>query len=281
MAITAIMMIVEIIGGIVYGSMALLADGLHMASHAVALGINVIAYMYARRHADNPSFCFGTGKVNSLGGFTGALLLAGFAAVMVYESIVRLIEPVEIAFTQAIAVAVVGLVVNGVSMLILSEGHHHGHDHDHDHDHDHGAAEDHNLISAYLHVLADTLTSVLAIVALLAARYLGWLWFDPVMGLIGAALVARWSWGLLVTTGKVLLDFSAPRSLTRAVRASLESDGALVVDLHVWSIGPGLYAVVAALETELTLAPVDFRERLLALPQVAHVSIEINSAVMR
>jgi len=287
MVITAAMMIIEIAGGVAFGSMALLADGLHMGSHAVALGINVFAYVYARRNASNPQFCFGTGKVNALGGFTGALLLAGFAAIMVYESVLRLVFPVDIAFGQAIAVAIVGLVVNGVSLLILKEadvdhhhhghghGHGHGHAHTHEHEYRHGES-DHNLISAYLHVLADTLTSVLAIVALLAARYLGWIWFDPVMGLIGAALVARWSWGLIAGTSRVLLDFSAPEELCSAVRRALEADGGTVVDLHVWSIGPGIFAAVAALESDVTGEPAQYREQLLRIPQIVHASVEIN-----
>lgn len=280
MVITATMMLIEIAGGIAFGSMALLADGLHMGSHAVALGINFFAYVYARRNASNPEFCFGTGKVNSLGGFTGALLLAGFAAIMVYESVWRLVFPVEIAFGQAIAVAVVGLVVNGVSLLILKHAEHDHHHHGHEHDHHRHSHSDHNLISAYLHVLADTLTSVLAIAALLAARYLGWIWFDPVMGLIGAALVARWSWGLIASTSRVLLDFSAPADLRNAVRESLESDGSAVVDLHVWSIGPGLFAAVAALEADAAHDPAGYRERVLQIPQIVHASIEVNSSRM-
>ena len=196
--ITATMMVIEIAAGVLFGSMALLADGLHMASHAVALGINAYAYAYARRHAHDASYSFGTGKVNTLGGFTGAVLLAAFALLMASESVQRLVAPVPIAFNQAIWVAVLGLVVNGVSMLIL--GHHHGHAHDHDHhdhehpEHDHeaheGAGHDHNLVSAYLHVLADALTSLLAIVALLAAKYFGLTWMDPFMGIVGAVLVA-------------------------------------------------------------------------------------------
>jgi cation diffusion facilitator family transporter len=202
--ITATMMVVEIGAGLIYGSMALLADGLHMASHAVALSINALAYVYARRHAHDDRFSFGTGKVNTLGGFTGAVLLAGFAIVMVVESVERLVAPVAIAFNQAIFVAVLGLIVNGVSVLILGHRHHpeqaHDLETDHDehvhyHDHDHHQHHDHNLISAYLHVLADALTSLLAIFALLAAKYFDWIWADPLMGIVGAILVARWSLG--------------------------------------------------------------------------------------
>lgn len=269
MAITAVMMVIELIAGIAFGSMALLADGLHMGSHAIALAISVFAYVYARRNARNPEFSFGTGKVNSLGGFSGALLLAVFSAVMVYESVTRLMFPVSIAFEQAIAVAIVGLVVNGISMLILRDGHHH-----HDH-HGHGH-HDHNLISAYLHVLADTLTSVLAIAALLCAKYLGWIWFDPVMGLIGAALVARWSWGLIMTTSRVLLDFSASESIATKVRETLEAHGGRILDLHVWAIGPDMYCVVAALASDASAVPRDYRVPLLQIEQIVHASVELN-----
>src|SRR6185503_20060413 len=248
-AITATMMVVEIAAGIVFGSMALLADGLHMASHAVALGINAYAYAYARRHARDAAYSFGTGKVNTLGGFTGAVLLAAFALLMASVSVQRLVSPIRIAFDQAIWVAVLGLIVNGASMLILGRHTHdeedHGHDHDHDHDdddddHDHAhthdaAAHDHNLGSAYLHVLADALTSLLAIVALLAAKYFGLAWMDPTMGIVGAVLVARWSFGLLKTTSAVLLDRSAPEELRAALEGAIERvDGNRVVDLHLW-----------------------------------------------
>src|SRR5262245_1975996 len=198
-AITAGMMVVEIAAGLVFGSMALLADGLHMASHAAALGINALAYVYARRHAHDDSYSFGTGKVNTLGGFTGAVLLAGFAFLMASESVQRLISPVTIAFNQAIFVAVLGLVVNGVSRLVLGHGHDHDEEGTDDDDHEHPETphhhRDHNLVSAYLHVLADALTSLLAIVALLAAKYLGLNFMDPLMGIVGAFLVARWSLG--------------------------------------------------------------------------------------
>lgn len=198
--ITATMMMVEIAAGIFYGSMALLADGLHMASHAVALGISAFAYVYARRHALDARFSFGTGKVNSLGGYTGAVLLAVFALIMAWESLIRLANPIDIAFDQAILVAVLGLVVNGASVFIL--GNQHSHEHGHDHHDDHGDHDDHdlNLKAAYFHVMADALTSVLAIGALLAGKYLGYSWMDPLMGIVGAILVARWSIGLLKTT---------------------------------------------------------------------------------
>ena len=289
-AITAIMMVVEIAAGVLFGSMALLADGLHMASHAVALGINAYAYAYARRHARDASYSFGTGKVNTLGGFTGAVLLAAFALVMASESVQRLVVPVPIAFDQAIWVAVLGLVVNGVSMLILGRNHepehgardeHHDHDHEHDsHEHAHAGAEhDHNLVSAYLHVLADALTSLLAIVALLAAKYFGLVWMDPFMGLVGAALVARWSFGLLKATSAVLLDRSAAPEVCRAVKEAIERvDGNRVVDLHVWCIGLNLYSAALTVVTPSPRPPERYKTLLPAGLNIVHATVEIHSA---
>ncbi len=265
-ALTAVTMVVEIVTGWLFGSMALLADGLHMGSHAVALTISAMAYIYARRRAGDPRFSFGTGKVNALGGFTGAILLAGFALLMAGESIHRFIEPVPIAFNSAILVAVVGLAVNGASVFILGDhGHSHGHEHDHgehhDHGHDHAHGNhhdhhhDHNLRSAYLHVLADALTSVLAIAALLAGKYLGWNWMDPAMGIVGALLVARWSLGLIRQTSAVLLDQQNDEAAEQ-IRAALEADGRTrVSDLHVWSIGPGLHAAEIVLASDVPAPP--------------------------
>jgi cation diffusion facilitator family transporter len=296
-AITATMMVVEIVAGVLFGSMALLADGLHMASHAVALGINAYAYAYARRHAHDSSYSFGTGKVNTLGGFTGAILLAAFAALMVSESVQRLVVPVPIAFDQAILVAVVGLVVNGVSMLILGSRHDHGHhhddqhddehdDHDHDHDHDHDAhpraGHDHNLVSAYLHVLADALTSLLAIVALLAAKYFGLTWMDPLMGVVGAVLVAHWSFGLLKATSAVLLDRSAAPEICAAVREGIERvDGNQVVDLHVWCIGLNLYSVLVTVVAPVPQSPEHYKGLLPAGLNVVHATVEVHGPAAR
>jgi cation diffusion facilitator family transporter len=287
-AITATMMIVEIAAGVLFGSMALLADGLHMASHAVALGINAYAYAYARRHARDASYSFGTGKVNTLGGFTGAVLLAAFALLMVSESVQRLVSPISIAFDQAIFVAVLGLIVNGASMLILRHRHAeaHGHHEDevdddhHDHEHAHGReGHDHNLVSAYLHVLADALTSLLAIVALLAAKYFGLGWMDPVMGLVGAALVARWSFGLLKTTSAVLLDRSAPEPTRAALKAAVERvDGNRVVDLHAWCIGPNLYAAVLSIVTPHPRAPEHYKALLPRNLNIVHATVEVHAA---
>jgi cation diffusion facilitator family transporter len=284
--ITATMMVVEIAAGIVFGSMALLADGLHMASHAVALGINAYAYAYARRHAHDASFSFGTGKVNTLGGFTGAVLLAGFALLMASESVQRLVVPVAIAFDQAIWVAVVGLVVNGVSMLILGgHGHSHSHDqHDQHHDHDdhgreRGGEHDHNLISAYLHVLADALTSLLAIGALLAAKYFGLTWMDPLMGLVGAVLVARWSLGLLKATSAVLLDRSAAPAVCAEIRERIEAvDGNRVADLHVWCIGLNLYALVLTVVAPLPRSPAHYKALLPDDLGIVHATVEVHAS---
>lgn len=288
-AITGAMMVIEVIAGIVYGSMALLADGLHMASHAAALTINALAYVYARRHAHDERFSFGTGKVNTLGGFTGAVLLAVFALIMAAESVARLIDPVAIAFNQAIFVAVLGLIVNGVSVLIL--GHHHhpedaedvesGHEehaHYHDHRYEQHHHHDHNLISAYLHVLADALTSLLAIFALLAAKYFGWVWADPVMGLVGSLLVARWSIGLLHSTGVVLLDRQGPDDIRDAIRRRIERDGDTeIVDLHLWAVGPKMYSAIIAVVTSEPKPPEHYKALLPHSLGVVHIAVEVHA----
>ena len=297
-AITASMMVVEIATGILFGSMALLADGLHMASHAAALTINVFAYIYARRHAHDARYSFGTGKVNALGGFTGAVLLAIFALMMVWESVDRILAPVEIAFNQAILVAVVGLVVNGVSVLVLGHDHDHGHghehhhdaghhehdhDHDHTHDHDHDSHadhqdghHDHNLRAAYFHVLADALTSLLAIFALLVAKYLGLIWMDPVMGIVGAVMVTRWSVGLLAATSAVLLDAQGPEQVQTQIRQCLEDENSRVTDLHLWSIGPSIYGVIVAVVAREPRPPEYYKGRLPSELGLAHVTIEVH-----
>jgi cation diffusion facilitator family transporter len=276
-ALTGSMMVIEIIAGIIFGSMALLADGLHMASHAVALAINAFAYLYARRHAADSRFSFGTGKVNALGGFTGAILLAGFAAFMAFESIERLFNPVEIQFMNAIIVAGIGLAVNGASVFIL--GDHHGHDHDHDHDHHHGHSHDHdhNLRSAYFHVLADALTSFTAIFALLAGKYLGAAWMDPVMGIVGSLLVANWSRGLLRDTSRVLLDRQVDEEVRKKVVQSIEQLGdEKVADLHLWSIGPNIYNANLALVTHNPKSPDYYKEQLPDDIGVVHSTIEVH-----
>ncbi|MCF7808947.1 MAG: CDF family Co(II)/Ni(II) efflux transporter DmeF [Candidatus Marinimicrobia bacterium] len=269
--ITALTMLVEIVAGIKYGSMALLADGLHMASHAVALSVTAFAYAYARRNATNRRFSFGTGKVNALGGFTGAILLAIFALYMGIESVVRLLNPVDIVFNQAILVAVLGLVVNGVSVLILGVE-------DHDHNHEHSAHHhDHNLKSAYLHVMADALTSVLAIVALLTAKYFGSIWMDPIMGIVGAGLVARWSIGLLSSTSSILLDQQASETVLNSIKNELEDgDATEITDLHVWSIGPEIYAAEISIVSSDPASPGAYKGRIPKDLGIVHISVETN-----
>ena len=274
-ALTAVMMLVEIAAGLIYGSMALLADGLHMGSHATALAITAFAYVYARRNALNPGYSFGTGKVNALGGFTGAILLAVFALIMALESVKRLFLPVEIAFNQAILVSIVGLVVNGVSVWVLGGGGETTHQHGADHQHD-GASGDHNLRSAYLHVMADALTSLLAIFALLGAKYLNAYWMDPAMGIIGSLLVARWSIGLLRLSGGVLLDKQAAPDIQDAVRSALEDDQTRVADLHVWCIGPDIHAVIAVLVSQAPQSPEHYKARLPVTLGLEHISIEVH-----
>lgn len=281
--VTTAMMVVEIATGILFGSMALLADGLHMASHAAALSINVFAYIYARRHAHDERFSFGTGKVNALGGFSGAVLLAVFAVMMAVESMVRLVNPVAIAFNQAIFVAVIGLVVNGLSMLILDhKGDHHAHDPGHDERRDHGHPHDHhhhdhNLRSAYLHVLADALTSFLAIFALLAAKYFGLIWMDPLMGIVGAIMVSRWSIGLLVSTSHVLLDRQAPADIRQKVVDGIEEKGDnRVVDLHLWAVGPGIYTVIVSVATGIPKPPEHYKQLIPSDLKLVHVTVEVN-----
>jgi cation diffusion facilitator family transporter len=279
-ALTAVTMVVEIGAGLVFGSMALLADGLHMASHAAALGVSALAYVWVRRHAGDPVYSFGAGKMNALAGFSGAILLAGFAVLMAWESVERLFQPVPVAFAQAIAVAVLGLCVNGVSALVLTRSEAgspsrdpaHGHDHTHHHDHDH----DHNLRSAYLHVLADALTSVLAIVALAGGAFFGWAFLDPAMGVVGAVIVTRWSAGLLVESGRVLLDRQAPASVCDRIRQAVESrPGDRVADLHVWQVAPGGWAAIVTVVSDEPLTPDAYRSLLPVDLGLTHVTVEI------
>jgi len=266
-SITAVMMVVEITTGIIYGSMALLADGLHMASHAAALTLNAFAYVFARRHAHDRQYSFGTGKVNALSGFVGAVLLAVFALIMAWESFDRIVNPVVIAFNQAIIVAVLGLIVNGASVFIL--GTHHDHD-------AHEQKHDHNLRAAYLHVSADALTSILAIFALLAAKHLGLIWMDPVVGVVGAVLVSHWSLGLLRNTSAVLLDKEGPDHIQRAIKESIEDQNSRVADLHVWSIGPNIYSVIVSVVARDPKPPDHYKSLLPSDLGLEHVIVEVN-----
>ncbi len=293
--ITAVMMVVEIIAGIVYGSMALLADGLHMASHSAALGIAVLAYVVSRRLARDRSFTFGVGKINSLAGFTSAVLLMGFALLMVTESVDRLFNPLPIEFDHALLVAAVGLLVNGAcAWILMSTPHEHGHSHSHGHAHDHGHAHnhdqeqeqeqthDHNLRAAYLHVLADALTSVLAIVALLAGKYFGANWLDPVIGIMGAMLVARWSYGLIRDTASVLLDRQADGEMAETLREAIEAGGPdRVTDLHYWTIGHDIYAAELVIVSSDPSTPGHYRSLIPDHLNVVHVTIEVHELEAR
>jgi cation diffusion facilitator family transporter len=301
--ITLAMMVGEIAAGSAFGSMALLADGWHMGTHAAALGVAVFAYAYARRHAGDPRYTFGTGKVGALGGFASAVGLAVVALLVLAESAARLASPVTIRFDEAIAVAVLGLLVNLGSALLLRGADHHGHDHghrhrDHDRDHDHGhdhahdpghghdhatgahaqRHRDHNLRAAYLHVLADALTSVLAIVALVTGRSLGWTWMDPVMGIVGAAVIARWSYGLLRDTSAVLLDGEVEQARRRAIAEAIEGGGEdRVADLHVWRVGPRHLAAILSVVTHSPRPPSHYRALLAPFPDLVHVTVEVNA----
>lgn len=276
--LTAAMMIGEIVAGYLTGSMALLADGFHMATHAGALSVAAIAYAYARRHVANPAFSFGTGKVGDLAGFASALVLALIALGIGIESALRLFEPITVAFGEATVIAVIGLAVNVVSALLLSghHGHSHGHDHGHDHHHGHGKEHgDNNLRSAYVHVLADALTSILAIAALLAGRYLGWVWLDPVMGIVGGIVIARWAWSLMKDTGFVLLD-RTDTHVADEVREVVEGPGdARITDLHIWRIGPEAHAaIIGVASASPSLDAVEVRRRLVPVHELRHVTIE-------
>lgn len=284
-ALTASMMVAEILAGKLYGSMALVADGWHMSTHAGAMLITALAYGYARRHADNPRFSFGTGKMGDLAGFASAVVLAIVALLIAWESFLRLTDPVPIRFEQAIAVAVIGLVVNLVSARLLHGGpghHHHGHDHRHDHhhaDHDHGRhGHDNNLRAAYLHVLADALTSVLAIAALLVGRSYGWLWADPAMGVVGALVIARWSWGLIRDAGSVLLDAPAEGPQVRQeIEDILAATGDTLKDLHVWQIGPGHFAAIVSVASATPQPAQHYKALLLPVHELSHVTVEVQA----
>ncbi len=300
--ITAITMVVEIVAGVVTGSMALLADGWHMATHVLALSIAGIAYLLARRWARDERFAFGTWKIEVLGAFSSALLLGVVAIAMGIESVHRLVDPAPINFGPALAVAVIGLLVNLVSAWVLNAGHapHHGHKtrdahdhhddhahgHPHDHDHDHAHAQEHgpghkhhdlNLQSAYIHVLADAFTSVLAIAALAAGLWGGWGWLDPVMGLVGGGLIAWWAKGLIADSARVLLDREMDSPIVNRIRGAIESDNdAEIADLHVWRVGRASYAAVLTVIAREPLSPAVYRARLTTIDALVHVSVEVN-----
>ena len=265
------MMVGEIVGGTIFGSMALVADGWHMCTHAGALAIAALAYRYARKHAHDARFSFGTGKLGELAGYSSALILALVALLIGYKSIARLLHPVSIGFDEAIVIAGIGLGVNLASAWLLREEHEHEHEHDGGHPH-----HDHNLRAAYLHVLADAMTSVLAIVALLTGRLYGWTWMDPAMGVVGALVIAHWSIGLLRSSGAVLLDAGLDTRLAAQIKERLEVGTDRVADLHVWRVGPGHVAVIAAIVTDCPLATDQYKARLRDMAGLSHVTVELN-----
>jgi cation diffusion facilitator family transporter len=284
--LTLVMMVGEIVAGSLFGSMALLADGWHMGTHAAALGIAAFAYRFARQHIGNAHFTFGTGKFGDLAALSSAIILGLIAIEIAYESVLRLISPVPIVYGQAIAVAALGLCVNLASAWLLrgSHDHHHGHDqlHDHDDDHAHDDHHDHhhhdnNLRAAYVHVMADAATSVLAIAALALAMSSGWAWADPAVGLIGSAVIASWAVGLIKSSGAVLLDVRADEKLERVIRARMEVGDDRVTDLHLWQVGPGHRAVLLSVVSDQPKTPAVYKKRLAGLKGLSHVTVEVET----
>ncbi|MDD5363907.1 MAG: CDF family Co(II)/Ni(II) efflux transporter DmeF [Gallionellaceae bacterium] len=282
MWITAAMMVVEIFAGWRFNSMALLADGWHMSSHAVAIGLSAFAYAAARRYSGDPRFAFGTWKIEVLGGFASAIFLLGVAAMMVFASVERILSPQPIHYQEAIVVAVVGLIVNIVCAVILGGAHdHHHEDHGDHHNHDHAHHDDLNLRSAYVHVIADAATSVLAIIALIGGWIYGWSWLDPVMGIVGAVLVALWAKNLLAETGKVLLDREMDHPVVAEIREVVETGpeggDTRITDLHVWRVGKQTYSCALSVVThDITLTSERVRAQLAQHEEIAHSTIEIH-----
>ena len=294
-ALCLAMMVAEIGGGWLFGSIALVADGLHMSTHAGALLLAALAYRYASRHAADPRFSFGTGKFGDLAGFTSAIVLAMVALLIGYEAVLRLVTPVPIRFSEAIPIACLGLAVNVASVWLLGGGHAHhhhagGHDHHHDHhdhdghhDHDHGhghghgvIARDNNMRAAIVHVLADAAVSVLVIAGLLLARRFGWQWLDPAVGIAGAAVIASWAWGLVRDTGAILLDMNPDRHMAERLRQTVESDGDRVSDFHLWRLGPGHLGAIFCVHTGRARDPAYYRDRLRQFSAVSHLTVEVH-----
>ncbi len=285
-----VMMIAEIVGGALFGSLALIADGLHMSTHAGALLLAALAYTYARKYADDRRFTFGTGKFGDLAGYSSAIVLAMIALLIGYEAVSRLLDPVPIAFNQAIPIAALGLLVNIASAWLLAGGHRHGPDHSHDHLHDplrdhdhshghqHGGAHhrDNNMRAAVVHVMADAAVSVLVIVGLLLARAFGWLWMDPLAGFVGALVIANWSVGLLRDTGAILLDRNPDPRMAEKVRIAIESGGDRVTDLHLWRLGPGHLGAIVSIATPDQREPAYYRQRLADFADLSHVTVEVQ-----
>ena len=290
------MMIAEVIGGMLFGSIALVADGMHMSTHAGALLLAALAYTYARKHADDPRFTFGTGKFGDLAGFTSAIILAMIALLIGYESISRLLHPVAIHFAEAIPIACLGLAVNVASAWLLSGGdHHHGRSHSHglaqegydhdepsvvfeEHEHAHGRAQrDNNMRAAVIHVIADAAVSVLVIVGLLLAREFGWLWMDPLAGIVGACVIASWSFGLVRDTGAILLDMNPDRPMADKLRQTIEGDGDKIADLHLWRLGPGHLGAIVSVNTCQARGPDYYRAKLARFRSLSHLTIEVHN----
>jgi cation diffusion facilitator family transporter len=290
-AVCAVMMVAEIVGGFWFGSVALIADGLHMSTHAGALLIAALAYTYSRRYVNDARLTFGTGKFGDLAAFTSAIALAMVALLIGYESVDRFVNPVPIAFNQAIPIAVVGLGVNLLSAFLLRDDHdhHHGYAHDHhhthahndlhdDHDHVHGNAHvhrDHNLRAAFIHVMADAAVSVLVIIGLAAGRLFGWEWMDPLVGLVATVVILSWSWTLIRSAGAILLDICPDPALSRKIAARLEQGSDRVSDLHLWRLGPGHLAAVISVVTHEPRSPEQYKRRLSGLTGLSHVTVEV------
>jgi len=293
-ALCTAMMIVEIVGGHLFGSIALVADGWHMSTHAGALLLAALAYTLARRRANDPRYTFGTGKFGDLAGFSSAIVLGMIALLIGFESVSRLFAPQNISFREAIPIAALGLIVNVVSAWLLSVGGHdhaHSHDHSHPHPHDHPHAGDHphaphaqdgkmhrdnNMRAAVVHVMADAAVSVMVILGLLAARTFHWLWIDPLAGLVGAFVIASWSLGLLRDTGAILLDMCPDRNLEADIRAIVERGGDEIGDLHVWRLGPGHLGAIVSVNARTARTVDDYRKLLEKLPAISHLTIEVN-----
>lgn len=288
-AVTTVMMVVEIAAGHLFGSMALTADGWHMATHAGAILVSALAYSLARRHAGNAHFTFGTGKFGDLAAFSSAIFLGLVAVIIAWESLWRIVDPVPINFFEAIVIAVVGLAVNLVCALLLQESHHHGHGHSHGHGHhshhgDHAHASGHhggdrNLRAAYIHVLADALTSVMAIGALLLGSFFGWLWLDPLIGIAGALVIGSWAFGLMRDSAMVLLDHvPEAEDLPGKIRRTIEAEGVAISDLHVWQLGPGHHGAIVSLVASDPQPSAWYREKLSHITALSHVTVEVERA---
>jgi len=275
-AITTLTMVLEIVSGTWFGSMALLADGWHMLTHSVAFAISIFVYRYSSKHRDDRSYSFGVGKVNTLGGFASAIALGTVALMMVIESVGRLFSPQEIRFDEAIAVAIIGLIVNVVSALLLRDNHHHDHHHHGHEDHGHHHP-DHNLKAAYFHVLADTLTSLFAIVALVTGKYFNWIWADAMMGIVGAIIISKWAYNLLAESSEILLDKSVSESVRKKIVACAEEDGTTVVtELHCWKLSSKHFGAIVSVATSLDKTPDHYKGIINRDVEVSHLTVEVN-----